>query len=181
MTGPDPIALTRQWLERAVIGLNLCPFAKAVYVKHQVRMVATDASSTDQLLGELDGELAFLRDADPQRTDTTLLIHPGVLNDFLEYNDFLGHADAAVAAAGLRGVIQIASFHPGYRFAGTAADDVGNCTNRSPFPMLHLLREDSVARAVAAFPDADAIVQRNLATLAALGHEGWARLFASDA
>ncbi len=176
MTHEDPIALTRQWLERAVIGLNLCPFAKAVYTRQQVRMVASAARSTDQLLQALDDELVFLRDADPVRTDTTLLIHPHVLNDFLEYNDFLDVADLAVAALGLRGTIQIASFHPDYQFAGTAVDDIGNYSNRAPFPMLHLLREASVARAVDAFPDPAAIVGRNLVTLTVLGHEGWKRL-----
>lgn len=176
MTPKDTIALTRRWLERAVIGLNLCPFAKAVYVKGQVRFAVSDATTPDELVERLTAELAFLRDADPQQTDTTLLIHPQVLADFLEYNDFLDTADATIRAQGLAGVIQIASFHPNYQFAGTAPDDVGNHSNRSPFPMLHLLRENSVARAVGAFPEADAIVDRNLATLAKLGQDGWKRL-----
>ena len=176
MTPKDTIALTRRWLERAVIGLNLCPFAKAVYVKGQVRFAVSDATTPDELVERVTAELAFLRDADPQQTDTTLLIHPQVLADFLEYNDFLDTADATIHAQGLAGVIQIASFHPNYQFAGTAPDDVGNHSNRSPFPMLHLLRENSVARAVGAFPEADAIVDRNLATLAKLGQDGWKRL-----
>jgi hypothetical protein len=168
---------TRRWLERAVIGLNLCPFAKAVHVKGQVRFALSDATTPDALLAQLGEELVLLRDTDPDEIDTTLLVHPGVLRDFLDYNDFLDRADALVAAMGLEGVIQLASFHPDYRFAGTAADDPGNLTNRSPHPMLHLLREDSVSRAVAAFPDPDAIVSRNLATLQRLGRAGWARLF----
>lgn len=175
-TTPDPIALTRRWLERGVIGLNLCPFAKAVYVKEQVRFVLCEARDEAGLLQVLREELLLLRDTDPARIDTTLVVHPHVLGDFLDYNDFLGTADALVAELGLEGAIQVASFHPDYRFAGTRADDVGNNTNRSPFPMLHLLRESSVERAVAAYPDPDSIVQRNLRTMQRLGREGWKRL-----
>ncbi|MDR7100562.1 hypothetical protein J2X04_002943 [Lysobacter niabensis] len=179
MSGDDPIALTRRWLERAVIGLNLCPFAKAVYVKEQVRFVLSEARDSDALYQQLHAELLWLRDADPQQTDTTLIVHPHVLTDFLDYNDFLDLADGLVAELGLEGEIQIASFHPDYQFAGTARDDVGNCTNRSPYPTLHLLREASVERAVAAFPDPDAIVTRNIATLERLGNEGWRALLKS--
>lgn len=176
MSGEDPIALTRRWLERAVIGLNLCPFAKAVYVKQQVRFVLSEARDTDALLQLLRAELLWLHRADPEQTDTTLIVHPHVLADFLDYNDFLDLADGLVAELGLEGDIQIASFHPDYRFAGTAHDDIGNHTNRSPFPTLHLLREASVERAVAAFPDPEAIVERNIATLERLGIDGWRRL-----
>jgi hypothetical protein len=173
---PDPLEQTRRWLERAVIGLNLCPFAKAVHVRGQVRFALSEATTPGALLAELGEELARLRDADPEMLDTTLLVHPRVLRDFLDYNDFLDQADALLAAMDLEGVIQVASFHPDYRFAGTAADDPGNRTNRSPHPTLHLLREDSVSRAVAAFPDPDAIVGRNLDTMARLGDAGWRRL-----
>ncbi len=176
----DPIALTRRWLERAVIGLNLCPFAKAVHVKGQVRFVLSEATTPEVLLEELVTELAWLRDADPQTTDTTLLIHPLVLNDFLDYNDFLDAADAAIESLDLEGVLQVASFHPDYQFAGTAPDDIGNYSNRSPFPTLHLLREASVSRAVDTFPDADGIVDRNIATLEKLGHEAWRELLSKD-
>ena len=172
----DPIAATQRWLERAVIGLNLCPFAKAVHVKDQIRYVLSRATTTDALLEELASELLWLNDTDPALVDTTLLIHPQVLTDFLDYNDFLDMADAAVDALGLEGEIQVASFHPDYQFAGTAYEDVGNCTNRSPYPMLHLLREASVERAVDAFPDPDAIVERNIATLEKLGTAGYRRL-----
>lgn len=175
-TKDDPIARTRQWLERAVIGLNLCPFAKAVTARGQVRLVLTDASSPRALLEALAHELIHLRDTPARQTDTTLLIHPQVLGDFADYNDFLGLADALVADMDLEGVLQVASFHPHYRFAGSAQDDIGNFTNRSPYPTLHLLREDSVSRAVAAYPDPDVIVQRNLRTLERLGHAGWRRL-----
>jgi hypothetical protein len=176
MNGGDPIADTRRWLERAVIGLNLCPFAKAVYAKQQVRFVLSDARDPQALAQQLHDELLWLHAADPAQTDTTLIVHPHVLRDFLDYNDFLDVADELVAELGLEGELQVASFHPDYRFAGTADDDVGNCTNRSPWPTLHLLREASVERAVAAFPDPDAIVERNIATLERLGAEGWQRL-----
>jgi uncharacterized protein len=172
----DPLAETRRWIERAVIGLNLCPFAKAVMARQQVRFVLSDASTTSALLAELGEELLLLRDTPADAVDTTLLIHPDVLGDFLDYNDFLDDADALVESLGLDGVLQVASFHPHYQFAGSAADDVGNFTNRAPYPTLHLLREDSVSRAVAAFPDADAIVERNVATLRALGADGWGKL-----
>lgn len=172
----DPIAVTQRWLERAVIGLNLCPFAKAVHVKDQVRYVLSSATTTDELLEELASELLWLNDTEPTLVDTTLIIHPQLLNDFLQYNDFLDLADAAVDALGLEGELQVASFHPDYRFAGSAVDDPANCTNRSPYPMLHLLREDSVERAVQAFPDPEAIVERNIATLDKLGTEGYRRL-----
>ncbi|MBW8878091.1 MAG: DUF1415 domain-containing protein [Acidobacteria bacterium] len=175
-TAEEIIAITRQWLEKAVIGLNLCPFAKAVYIKDQIRYVVSEAESPEALLTELAVELQALVAADPAAIDTTLLIHPQALTDFLDYNDFLGVADAAVADLGLEGVLQIASFHPQYQFAGTATDDVENYTNRSPYPMLHLLREASVERAVAAFPDAAQIYEKNMATLRLLGHEGWSRL-----
>ena len=179
---PDPAAPfirdTVQWLEKAVIGLNLCPFAKAVYVKQQVRFVLSDASTPEALLEELAEELVLLRDIDPDQVDTTLIVHPDVLTDFLDYNDFLDNADAAVEALDLQGVIQVASFHPDYQFAGTMPDDISNYTNRSPYPTLHLLREASIDRAVEAFPDADVIVERNVKTLDALGHAGWAKLFA---
>ena len=168
----------RRWLERAVIGLNLCPFAKAVYVKQQVRIVVSDASTERALLEQLGEELALLRDTPAEAIDTTLLVHPQVLQDFLDYNDFLDNADAAVEALDLQGVIQVASFHPDYQFAGTMPDDISNYTNRSPYPTLHLLREASIDRAVEAFPDADVIVERNVKTLDALGHAGWAKLFA---
>lgn len=175
-TPEDPIAATRLWLERAVIGLNLCPFAKAVLVKGQVRFVLSQARSSEELLEELSSELVLLEQSDPEKIDTTLLIHPWVLGDFLDFNDFLDLADEAVAALDLDGEIQIASFHPDYQFAGTDFDDVGNCTNRSPYPTLHLLREASVERAVAAFPDPEVIVERNLETLERLGVEGFMSL-----
>jgi hypothetical protein len=171
------IAAMREWIEKAVIGLNLCPFAKAVYVKNQVRYVVSSARHLDGLLEDLDRELDFLAAADPDEIDTTLLIHPTLLLDFLDFNDFMQLAEAAVDEHGLDGVIQIASFHPRFQFEGTDPDDLGNYTNRAPFPTLHLLREASIERAVAAFPEAETIYQRNIETLQKLGIEGWQALW----
>jgi hypothetical protein len=170
------IAATQLWLEKAVIGLNLCPFAKAVHVKKQIRYVVSTAATPEALLEELISELRALQDADPEKIDTTLLIHPYVLTDFLDFNDFLDTVDIAVAEPEFNDEFQIASLHPQYQFAGTVPDDIENYTNRSPYPTLHLLREESVDRAVAAFPDADQIVDNNVETLKELGHEGWKRL-----
>ena len=170
----------RRWLERAVIGLNLCPFAKAVYVKNQVRLVVSDASTASALLEQLGEELVLLRDTPTDQVDTTLLVHPQVLGDFLDYNDFLDDADALVEALALDGVLQVASFHPDYQFAGTAPDDAENLTNRAPYPTLHLLREDSVARAVDAYPEPDAIIERNVATMRELGIDGFRKLLSAD-
>jgi hypothetical protein len=173
----DPvIAQTRAWVDRAVIGLNLCPFAKAPQVKGLVRYAVSDATDPASLLACLIDELNRLVQTPSACIETTLVIHPRVLTDFADYNDFLGLAEGAVRDLGLEGVIQVASFHPQYRFAGSAPDDVSNATNRSPYPTLHLLREDSVERAVAAFPQAEAIFQANIVTMRRLGPSGWAAL-----
>lgn len=170
------IAATQLWLEKAVIGLNLCPFAKAVHVKKQIRYVVSAATTPDALLEDLMTELRTLQDASPEEIDTTLLIHPYVLTDFLDFNDFLDTVDIAVAEPEFGDEFQVASLHPKYQFAGTAVDDIENYTNRSPYPTLHLLREESVDRAVDAFPDADQIPDTNIETLKRLGHEGWEKL-----
>lgn len=176
---PDAEAVdqTRIWLERAVIGLNLCPFAKAVHAKRQIRYVVSAADTEEALLADLMHELQLLASADPGDIETTLLIHPRVLNDFLDYNDFLELADAAVEELGLDGFLQVASFHPDYRFADTEPDDIGNYSNRAPFPTLHLLREESIDKAVAAFPEAERIYEANIETLRKLGHAGWRALW----
>jgi uncharacterized protein len=176
-TAEAAIAATQRWLENAVIGLNLCPFAKAVHLKQQIRWVVSPARDAQTLRENLARELEWLRDASPEQTDTTLLIHPFVLGDFADYNDFLGLADALITELGLEGLIQIASFHPDYQFAGSAADDIDNFSNRAPHPTLHLLREASIDKAVAAFPDAAEIYERNIETLRRLGHAGWAKLW----
>lgn len=170
------VAATRRWVERAVIGLNLCPFAKAVQVKNQVRYVVSHADTPEALLETLMDELQYLADKDPEQVDTTLLIHPFVLNDFLDFNEFLDVADAAVEDMSLDGELQVASFHPDYQFADTHPNDIANYTNRAPYPILQLLREDSIDRAVEAIPDAADIFEKNIDTLEKLGHEGWDKL-----
>ncbi|MEY3474708.1 MAG: hypothetical protein RL087_1166 [Pseudomonadota bacterium] len=170
------IARTLRWMERAVIGLNLCPFAKAVHAKGQVHVAVSHASGADGVLADLQREMHDLVALDSAVRDTTLLVLPHALTEFLEFNDFLDPAEALLDALGLHGVLQIASFHPRYQFAGTEPDDITNFSNRSPWPTLHLLREDSIARAVDAFPDPEAIFGANMKTLQQLGVEGWARL-----
>lgn len=170
------IAATRAWVEKAVIGLNLCPFAKAVYVKDQVRLVVSEARYLDEFLEQLEAELNFIATADPQEVDTTLLVHPTLFPDFLDFSYLLPMAHKALARHRLEGVIQIASFHPDFQFADAHADDITHYTNRSPYPTLHLIREASMDKAVAAFPEAAAIYERNMATLQALGLPGWEAL-----
>jgi uncharacterized protein len=175
------VAETRRWIERAVIGLNLCPFARTVFESGGIRYVVSSARDSDELVADLDVELRRLQDTEAAECETVLLIHPHVLHDFLDYNDFLDVADAALDALDLGDVIQIASFHPSYQFADTSPDDVENCTNRSPFPMLHLLRQASVDRAVASVPDTASIYESNIATLRRLGLEGWQKLWLQSA
>lgn len=168
---------TVQWLERAVIGLNLCPFAKGVHAKGQVHYAVSDAADRAQLLEELQTELLALADIAADVRDTTLLVVPTpLLADFLDFNDFLGEAEDLLEALELDGTLQIASFHPQFQFAGTDVDEVSNCTNRSPYPTLHLLREDSIDRAVEVFPEAETIYERNIEVLEKLGLEGWQAL-----
>jgi len=170
------LAETRAWVDRAVIGLQLCPFAKAPQVKGQVRYVASEAVDADALLSDLVDELKRLAAAPPDGIETTLLVHPRALTRFEDHNDFLEIAEAALVALDLEGAIQIASFHPDYRFAGSAPDDIANATNRSPYPTLHLLREESIERALATFADPDSIFEANIETMKRLGPEGWAAL-----
>lgn len=167
---------TRVWLERAVIGLNLCPFAKSVHVKGQIHYAVSRARTAPELLQDLVRELKELAEFDPSKRDTTLLIATDCLADFLDFNDFLALAEQALRDLDLDGVLQIASLHPDFQFAGTTGDDITNFTNRSPYPTLHLLREDSIDRAVQAFPEASAIFERNMETMERLGVEGWAAL-----
>ncbi len=173
------LADTRRWIEKAVIGLNLCPFARAVYVKNQVRIVVSRARHFDAFLDELDRELDLLQTTPAEEIDTTLLVHPTLFPDFEVFNDFMNVVDDVVAEHDLEGVIQVANFHPDFRFEGEPEGDMSHFTNRAPYPTLHLLREDSVERAVeSAGGDAEAIVERNIATLRELGPEGWKALLA---
>jgi uncharacterized protein len=183
------INATRDWLTKAVIGLNLCPFAKAPWNKQQVRLSLTLADNAESLLAVLKSEIELLLSAPPDAAnttnastaiETTLIIHPMVLTDFFDYNDFLNVADDLLVALDLEGIIQIASFHPQYQFAGTADSAPENNTNRSPFPMLHLLREQSIEQALESGQDAEAIVTRNIATMNHLGNAGWRTLLSND-
>jgi hypothetical protein len=170
------LAQTVVWLEKAVIGLNLCPFAKGVHAKGQIHYAISHSVESADLLGELATELAALQAFDPQLRDTTLLVAPQCMPEFWEFNDFQARANKVLRKLGLEGVIQIASFHPDFQFAGTEVDDISNYTNRAPFPILHLIREDSIARAVEAFPNAEMIFEKNIETLQVIGLEGWQAL-----
>jgi len=176
---PDPDTVvqdTVRWLERAVIGLNLCPFAKGVHAKGQIHYVVSAATDARELQQDLERELLALAASAPEVRDTTLLMAPSCLEDFLDFNDFLGVVDGCLDALDLGGILQVASFHPRFQFGGTAVDDVTNCTNRAPYPTLHLLREDSIDRAVEAFPEAETIYERNMQVLQEMGTAGWQAL-----
>ena len=188
MTDPDPqpaltpaqehtvIEDTQKWLLQAVVGLNLCPFAKAVVVKDMLRYRVCASAEPADLLALLREELQHLAEADPDQLDTTLLIAPLALPDFLDFNDFLADCDEVLMDLELDGVLQVADFHPRYQFGGTDADDISNYTNRSPYPTLHLLREASIDKAVEAYPDASLIFERNIEVLNKLGQAGWEAL-----
>jgi len=167
---------TRRWLERAVIGLNLCPFAKAEHVHGRIHYAVSRARIEKDLLQDLALEVRGLHERPGAERETTLLMVPGWLQEFLAFNDFLARANRWLARSGWEGVFQLASFHPDYQFSGTDPDDIGNCSNRAPYPTLHLLREDSIDRAVQAFPDAQSIYEVNLRTLQRIGQAGWKAL-----
>ena len=160
---------TRRWVEQVVVGLELCPFARPELERGTLRCVVSAATTESALLDALERELAYLQNHPD--VETTLLIHPDVLQDFLDFNDFLGECDALLEILGLLGEFQLASFHPAYRFAGTGPEDAENFTNRSPYPMLHLLREASVTRAVDSHPAIGDVPRRNVARLRSLGVE----------
>ncbi len=170
------IADTVRWLERAVIGLNLCPFAKAPHIKGQIHYAVSEAKGLEGLRDELIEELKALAALPAEERETVLLIVPHMLRDFLDFNDFLDEADGVLQELDLEGEFQVASFHPDFQFADTEPNDIGNFTNRSPYPTLHLLREASIDRAVEAFPEAETIYEANIATLEKLGLQGWKRL-----
>lgn len=180
VTNEQAIAATQLWLEKAVIGLNLCPFAKGVHVKGQIRYFVSAARTPEELLVDVRNELEVLAEASREKIDTILLVHPHVLTDFLDYNDFLGVVDALLEDIDLAGELQVASMHPQYQFADTELDDITNFTNRSPYPTLHLIREDSIDEAVASFPEAETIFEKNMDTMRKLGHAGWNALGLAD-
>jgi hypothetical protein len=169
MDAPDPIAVTRRWIQEMVIGLNLCPFARKVFDADRIRFVVSDAVDEIKLLESLSVELRTLTSAPRSSIETTILIHPHVLADFRDYNEFLAIADQRVEEWGFRGIIQIASFHPDYQFADTRADEIENYTNRSPYPMLHLLREESITEVAGDEAALLEIPERNVQTLRKLG------------
>lgn len=169
----DVIAAIQLWLERAVIGLNLCPFAKEVHDKKQIRYVVSDATHPEDLLYELMRELELLAETSSDKIDTTLLIHPHVLTDFFDQNDFMAAVEEVLEDIDLDGILQVAAMHPQYQFADTQPGDIENFTSRAPYPTLQLLREASIVKAVAAYPRAEEIFDDNLETLRRLGHEGW--------
>ncbi|MDH4375457.1 MAG: DUF1415 domain-containing protein [Ramlibacter sp.] len=169
------VSRTRRWLTHAVVGLNLCPFAKAVMAKGQVHYAVTPATGWSDLLAALEQEVDGLMACAPELRDTSLLIAPQALPDFFEFNGFIGEAERLLARRELEGVLQLAHFHPQFEFAGADPDDIAHFTNRSPYPTLHLLRADSITRAVQAFPDASAIYDTNIATLRRMGRVGWAQ------
>ena len=170
------IADTVRWLERAVIGLNLCPFAKAPHIKGRIHYAVSEAKGLEGLRDELIEELKALAALPAEERETTLLIVPHLLRDFLDFNDFLDEADGVLQELDLEGEFQVASFHPDFQFADTEPDDITNYTNRSPYPTLHLIREASIDRAVEAFPEAEMIYEANMATMEKLGREGWKQL-----
>jgi len=167
------ISDSQQWLERAVIGLNLCPFAKSVHVKNLIRYAISDATTETELIADLQSELLYLNSISPTKTDTTLLIAPMFLHDFLEFNQFILKANKSLTKLDLDGIFQIATLHPQYQFAGTDVDDITNYTNRAPYPTLHLLRESSIDRALQAIPNAESIFEVNMNTMRRIGLEGW--------
>ena len=176
LTDEDIIQHTKIWLEKAVIGLNLCPFAKAPYNKGQVRIVVSHAKHLDRFLEDLDNEIQALLNTPANELETTLLVHPTLFGDFFLFNDMLDVADEALVDNQAEGIIQIAPFHPLFQFEGTEADDITNYTNRSPYPTVHLIREESIDRATQAFPDAEVIYERNMALLREMGLDGWQKL-----
>lgn len=180
ITDDEVLAATRRWLERAVIGLNLCPFAKSVYVKNQVRLKVSHARHIDGFLEDLDYELELLKTTSAELIDTTLLIHPTLFSDFIVFNDFLDVVDQIIGEHQLEGFIQIASFHPNFVFDEEAENDMSHYTNRSPFPMLHLLREESLERAIENYGNTNEIYERNIAELRRFNPLSWKLLLNSD-
>jgi hypothetical protein len=181
LTDEAVLAATRRWLEEAIIGLNLCPFAKSVYVKNQVRLVVSRARHLDAFLDDLDRELELLKNTPSDEVETTLLIHPSLFPDFLVFNDFLNVVDDVLLEHELEGVVQVAPFHPDFLFEGESEGDMSHFTNRSPFPTLHLIREEGLEKAIASYGDTDVIFERNIDVLRKLGPDGWARLIATSA
>ena len=161
------IGAVQHWVSSLVVDMNLCPFAGREVMRNRVRFTVTEAATEERLLMALQAELELL-DNDAS-VETTLLIHPLVLGDFPDYNQFLNYADSLLEQMRREGIYQIASFHPDYQFEGTGPDDAENYTNRSPYPLLHLLREESLERAISSYPDVGAIPVRNIQLMNGMG------------
>ena len=167
----DHLEITKNWVEKIVIGLNLCPFAKPVFIKDQIKFVLSEAKNPNELAKDFLSELNFLTGIEGDDTETTILIHPFVLEDFGDYLDYVDYVNDLIYQAGLEGTFQIASFHPDYQFEGTESTDIENYTNRSPFPMLHLLREDTLEKAIKTYPNVEDIPSNNIEKLKEMGLE----------
>lgn len=163
------IVNTKNWVEKVVIGLNLCPFVKPVFAKNQLKFVLSEAKNPQELTEDLVKELVFLSGIEGDDTETTVLIHPFILQDFGHYIDYLEFANDVIYEMNLEGIFQIASFHPDYQFAGTTKEDLENYTNRSPYPMLHILREDTIEKAVKTYPNVEEIPLNNIKKVKELG------------
>lgn len=168
---------TRAWLEAFVVGLNLCPFARSELQQDRVRIVVSAATDDSELLERMGAEIQLL-DETPS-VATTLIVHPAVLIDFHDYHQFLPRANRLLKSQGWKGVFQIATFHPDYQFASTEQNDTENYTNRSPYPMIHILREASLERAIDSYPEVDDIPARNIALMNDMGHDKLRKLWRS--
>ncbi len=176
MTKRSIVDETKNWVEKLVIGVNLCPFAKLPFQQDRIRFVEVQSEDEADLIRTLLQEMSDLVEQPAAQLETTLIIFPNQLNEFADYLEFVAYADELLQEAELTGILQIASFHPRYQFANTGKDDVENYTNRSPYPMLHLIREESIERVLENFPDPEQIPLRNVAKMKELGHEGVRRI-----
>ena len=165
----DPLALSRRWVERVVVGLGLCPFAARPMARDVVRFALSPGADSDSIFAGCLDEALRLTSEPAETLETTLYVVPAGLERFDDYLDMLWTLEAAFAQAGLEGVLQLASFHPDYCFEGVHQDDPANWTNRSPLPMFHLIREEQLERALAHFPDAEGVPGRNIALLRGMG------------
>lgn len=175
------VEITQQWVERVVVGLNLCPFARPVVQEQSIRYAVCDASDWNTMRQFVLEEMLLIWEAEPSDITTSLLMFSQGLQDFLEYLEFLELADSLIEDAGLSGIFQVASFHPEYQFDGTSSEDRSNYTNRAPFPTLHLLREDDISRAVESSVDTTAIPERNIQRLLSMSEEEWNNFFGQPA
>jgi hypothetical protein len=176
-TCEEIVALSRQWVETIVVGLNLCPFAAPVVRNDTLRYAVTDAESMEALASNFLQELNLIQEKDEKEIATTLVIMPRAVADFYDYLDLLAYFEDLLAKSGLAGVFQLASFHPAYLFAGVEPDDLSHWTNRSPFPMIHIIREGQMSRVLRHYDNPEEIPERNIKLLRELGREGLVERF----